>query len=332
MHTIKLSITMTDLETILSWFQTGDMPTQEEFRETFSSFRHNSTKIPIAEVEGLQSSLNNKVNIGDIIGGGGDVIPLSGTEPNKPLNGDIQINQANYETRFYAEQNGYSSELYFQGIQRASLRSKSPAGAFTNGNNTIIDCNLSGANIQWNNGDYTSESKITTDNNGVYIKTKNPEAERYLQIDYRGISTNAIIQGDSTFTRKLVQKNTGEIGYLEEGIKETGQISSDDFIMLGGSSANGIINYEHQEGSEYVTIRFRLNATLKDENIYIPLPFGIGISNLRRFANLGFNDQFINISSQEQVIILSKLNFAGDLSVYINECIVFPYGYEGAQN
>lgn len=58
---------MTDLETILSWFQTGDMPTQEEFKETFSSFRHNNTKIPIAEVDGLESSLNNKLNVGDYV-------------------------------------------------------------------------------------------------------------------------------------------------------------------------------------------------------------------------------------------------------------------------
>lgn len=48
---------MTDLETILSWFQTGDMPTEEEFEETFSSFRHKNTKIPIAEVDGLESFL-----------------------------------------------------------------------------------------------------------------------------------------------------------------------------------------------------------------------------------------------------------------------------------
>ena len=48
---------MTDLETILSWFQTGDMPTQEEFKETFSSFRHKDTKISIAEVDGLETLL-----------------------------------------------------------------------------------------------------------------------------------------------------------------------------------------------------------------------------------------------------------------------------------
>lgn len=57
---------MTDLKTILSWFQTGDFPTEEEFQQTFSSFRHKETKIPIAEVDNLESSLNNKANIGDI--------------------------------------------------------------------------------------------------------------------------------------------------------------------------------------------------------------------------------------------------------------------------
>lgn len=48
---------MTDLETILSWFQTGDMPTQEEFQQTFLSFRHKNTKIPLTEVEGLEAVL-----------------------------------------------------------------------------------------------------------------------------------------------------------------------------------------------------------------------------------------------------------------------------------
>ncbi|WP_332452575.1 hypothetical protein [Chryseobacterium aquaticum] len=48
---------MANLETILSWFQTGDNPTEEEFRQTFSSFRHNDTKIPIKDVDGLESSL-----------------------------------------------------------------------------------------------------------------------------------------------------------------------------------------------------------------------------------------------------------------------------------
>jgi len=57
---------MANLETILSWFQTGDNPTEEEFRQTFSSFRHNDTKIPIKDVDGLESSLNNKLNVDDL--------------------------------------------------------------------------------------------------------------------------------------------------------------------------------------------------------------------------------------------------------------------------
>ena len=57
---------MTDIETILSWFQTGDIPTEEHFKQTFSSFRNKNTKIPIAEVDGLEASLNNKANVGDI--------------------------------------------------------------------------------------------------------------------------------------------------------------------------------------------------------------------------------------------------------------------------
>lgn len=57
---------MVNLETILSWFQTGDYPTQEEFEQTFSSFRHKDTKIPITEVDGLESSLNSKLSVDDL--------------------------------------------------------------------------------------------------------------------------------------------------------------------------------------------------------------------------------------------------------------------------
>lgn len=243
-------------------------------------------------------------------------VSLTGTEPTKPLIGNIRIdNSSTYFQHYYTGDinTGIYNGLTFEGSAGVKLEGQ-------NGNQiSRFFASPATAIIQADNGRLSSRIQLTGD-----AITISGESFKHTSLP------NA--QGDTSFTRKLVQKNTGEIGYLEEGIKETGQISSDDFIMSGGSSANGIINYEHQEGSDYVTIRFRLSATLKDENIYIPLPFGVGISSFRRFANLSFNDQFINISSQEQVIILSKLNFAGDLSVYINECIVFPYGYEGAQD
>lgn len=43
----------TPLNTIFSWFETGDFPTQEQFQKTFSSFYHKADNIPIEKVEGL---------------------------------------------------------------------------------------------------------------------------------------------------------------------------------------------------------------------------------------------------------------------------------------
>lgn len=112
---------MANLETILSWFQTGDNPTEEEFRQTFSSFRHKDIKIPITEVEGLESSIKpqsdwnqsdssvadfikNKPNLSlkaDLVAGKvpasqlpsyvDDFIPLTGTLSSKPIVGDLVL-------------------------------------------------------------------------------------------------------------------------------------------------------------------------------------------------------------------------------------------------
>lgn len=52
---------MADLSTILSWFETGDIPTQEQFQQTFSSFRHKDVNITMNDITGLESVLNNKL-------------------------------------------------------------------------------------------------------------------------------------------------------------------------------------------------------------------------------------------------------------------------------
>ncbi|ANF52049.1 hypothetical protein A0O34_16680 [Chryseobacterium glaciei] len=43
--------TPTPLHTILSWFQTGDFPTETQFKETFLSFYHKEDLIPIEGIE-----------------------------------------------------------------------------------------------------------------------------------------------------------------------------------------------------------------------------------------------------------------------------------------
>ena len=49
---------MTPLNVIFSWFETGDFPTQEQFQQTFSSFRHKADLIPYAQVDGLDAKFN----------------------------------------------------------------------------------------------------------------------------------------------------------------------------------------------------------------------------------------------------------------------------------
>lgn len=44
----------TPLDTIFSWFETGDFPTETQFRETFSSFYHKDYPIPMEGIEGFE--------------------------------------------------------------------------------------------------------------------------------------------------------------------------------------------------------------------------------------------------------------------------------------
>lgn len=43
----------TPLHTIFSWFETGDFPTEAQFKETFSSFFHKDYPIPMESIEGF---------------------------------------------------------------------------------------------------------------------------------------------------------------------------------------------------------------------------------------------------------------------------------------
>ena len=44
----------TPLDTIFSWFETGDFPTETQFKETFLSFYHKDDLIPTESIEGLE--------------------------------------------------------------------------------------------------------------------------------------------------------------------------------------------------------------------------------------------------------------------------------------
>lgn len=46
---------MIDINTIFSWFRTGQRPKQWQFQETFSSYWHKSEKLPVSQLTGLDS-------------------------------------------------------------------------------------------------------------------------------------------------------------------------------------------------------------------------------------------------------------------------------------
>ncbi|GEN71568.1 hypothetical protein [Chryseobacterium lathyri] len=53
---------ITPLNTILSWYETGDYPTQEQFAASWSSFWHKDDLIPIDKVENLSAKLQDKTD------------------------------------------------------------------------------------------------------------------------------------------------------------------------------------------------------------------------------------------------------------------------------
>ena len=50
------------LKTIFSWFEKGDMPTENQFQQTFSSFRHLDENIRMDEVTGLNETFQKTVS------------------------------------------------------------------------------------------------------------------------------------------------------------------------------------------------------------------------------------------------------------------------------
>ena len=58
---------MASLAQIFSWFETGDFPTEQQFRDTFSSFFHKSEKIPATQIEGGMVVFVEKIGINSLI-------------------------------------------------------------------------------------------------------------------------------------------------------------------------------------------------------------------------------------------------------------------------
>lgn len=55
-------MTTTPISTILSWFQTGDFPTEAQFAASWSSFLHKDDKVPMDKIDGLATAMQDKTD------------------------------------------------------------------------------------------------------------------------------------------------------------------------------------------------------------------------------------------------------------------------------
>lgn len=145
-----------------------------------------------------------------------------------------------------------------------------------------------------------------------------------------GITANASTGITSTHNynptddKDFVQKK-----YVDDITKITrGIIDSSSFSVSNGDMA-GTINYEHTEGSDYVTMRLNilvtLNGAANDAVAVITLPFEAGIASQKVFA---IQDAVVaQITSNNGVLYIRKTTDE-NISFNINQCLVFPYGFE----
>ena len=56
-------VNFTPINTIYSWFETGDFPTEAQFKATYSSYWHKSESIPMGKINGLNDAFNKTVSI-----------------------------------------------------------------------------------------------------------------------------------------------------------------------------------------------------------------------------------------------------------------------------
>ena len=142
-------------------------------------------------------------------------------------------------------------------------------------------------------------------------------------------------QSDTSYTRQLVQKDDGTIGYLTSSF-ESGQFDSfgqiDSFGQFPGDSIAGICFYEYQKGSKYVTVRLNIYIYLgaDDENphgVWINVPFGLGYTQQRIFN--AFTDNSVIMTTQLNQISFMKTTREA-MGISIRACYTFPYGAEAA--
>lgn len=216
------------------------------------------------------------LGIKPILGGTtANYIPLTGTEPNKPLTGVIEIN--NDRTYFGGMKKTSSmglgtKEVTFFGDEQIIIADESADRTHTG--RLTVNQDLILSSMSWNDsGTNNMNTSISQTRELIQFSCGQmiqgiPQAEKLLELSGEGIKTNALIdaQDDPTYTRQLVQKEDGTIGYFnlfDQYDKFQGNgLGEESETIIRKNASHGDISYMHLKGvvtipaNSFISFRF----------------------------------------------------------------------------
>lgn len=106
------------INTIKNWFRTGNKPTQAQFWDWIDSFFHKDDNIPSAQVDGLQTLLDAKMDKKD----------AAGESNSGPYDPDKDYVYSDTEAEYVSYINEESDDTFFQSEKWYRLKEDAPAG------------------------------------------------------------------------------------------------------------------------------------------------------------------------------------------------------------
>ncbi|TXD87776.1 hypothetical protein ESY86_15810 [Subsaximicrobium wynnwilliamsii] len=258
-------------ETIKTYFEIGDKPTEEQYQDTWDSFVHKDDQIPAEKIDGqdLQKTTdagNSTTN--DIQMVGGNLTITDGDTPENPFEGNLNINYTD-------EKSGNSFSIY-----NAIIKTKSAISQFFYGFSNLITHDAP-EDISQVRGIY---NRVRTMNSG----TPGELMGTYNDVSYRNTGSGSInlLSGSENYVRV---EDFGGTGTIANTIGFRSQIIHDNANVVSSRMWGGIFSLTHKTGniSNWTGVLIDLNqssGTTVEAGEYLRLDSGIKLPNLNMKA------------------------------------------------
>ncbi len=266
-------------ETIKSYFETGDRPTQEQYHDTWDSFWHKDEVIPETNTEAkdlqqITDKGNSTTNNIELVGG--NLTITDGDTPSNPFNGNLNIS--------YTDEN--SGNVF--SIYNAITKTKSAEDQFLFGVNNLIAHNAPEDIKQV----YGGFNKATTMSSG----TPKAMAGIYNEASYRntGSGTMDLMSGSENYVRIDNSGGTGDISYI---IGVRGKIVHNNPNIISSNAYNGFFGLDLEAGTidnwTGVSIDLNQSGGTVGSGEYLKLDNGINLPN----ANMKAINSIVDLPS-----------------------------------